>query len=67
MAIAHVEMHDPLRQVQVAVLAKAPLPGLAKTRLMPALGARGAARLQRQLTRATLQTAREAGLGPVTL
>lgn len=60
-------MRDPLRQVQVAVLAKAPLPGLAKTRLIPALGARGAARLQRQLTRATLQTACEAGLGPVTL
>jgi hypothetical protein len=60
-------MPDPLRQVQVAVLAKAPVPGWAKTRLTPALGARGAARLQRRLTRATLQTARDAGLGPVTL
>ncbi len=60
-------MPDPLRRVQVAVLAKAPVPGWAKTRLIPALGARGAARLQRRLTRATLQTARDAALGPVTL
>lgn len=67
MVIAHAEVHDPLRQVQVAVLAKAPIPGVAKTRLIPALGARGAARLQRRLTRAALQTAHEAGLGPVTL
>ncbi|MDE2082774.1 MAG: TIGR04282 family arsenosugar biosynthesis glycosyltransferase [Burkholderiales bacterium] len=58
---------DPLRQVQVAVLAKAPIPGLAKTRLIPALGAVGAARLQRWLTRRALQTARDAALGPVTL
>lgn len=56
-----------LRRVQVAVLAKAPLPGLAKTRLIPALGARGAARLQRQLTRQALRTALDADLGPVTL
>jgi rSAM/selenodomain-associated transferase 1 len=56
-----------LAQVQVAVLAKAPVPGLAKTRLIPALGARGAARLQRQLTRQAIGTAWAAGLGPVTL
>lgn len=56
-----------LDRVQVAVLAKAPIPGLAKTRLMPALGARGAARLQRQLTRQAVGTALAAGLGPVTL
>ena len=48
-------------------MAKAPLPGYAKTRLIPALGAPGAARLQRQLTLRTLATARAAGLGPVTL
>lgn len=58
---------DGLGGVQVAVLAKAPIPGLAKTRLMPALGAAGAARLQRQLTRQALATALAAGLGPVTL
>jgi rSAM/selenodomain-associated transferase 1 len=58
---------DPLRQVQLAVLAKAPIPGLAKTRLVPVLGPQGAARLQRQLTRQALRTALAAELGPVTL
>lgn len=53
--------------VEIAVMAKAPLAGYAKTRLIPALGAAGAARLQRQLTLRTLATARAAGLGPVTL
>ena len=56
-----------LRQVQVAVLAKAPIAGLAKTRLIPALGTRGAARLQRQLTGGAVRTALTAQLGPVTL
>ncbi len=56
-----------MRRVQIAVLAKAPLPGLAKTRLIPALGATGAARLQRQLTRSTLACAQQAQLGAVTL
>jgi uncharacterized protein len=56
-----------LQTVQVAVFAKAPVPGLAKTRLIPALGAEGAARLQRQLTRTALRTAQDARLGPVTL
>jgi rSAM/selenodomain-associated transferase 1 len=65
-------MHAPnptadLRQVQVAVLAKAPIAGLAKTRLIPVLGASGAARLQRQMTQRAVQTALAAGLGPVTL
>jgi rSAM/selenodomain-associated transferase 1 len=56
-----------LRNVQIAVLAKAPIPGLAKTRLIPALGAAGAARLQRQLTRSAVHCAQQAQLGPVTL
>ena len=56
-----------LAKVQVAVLAKAPMAGLAKTRLIPALGADGAARLQRRFTLAALRTARAAGLGEVTL
>ncbi len=56
-----------LRQVQIAVLAKAPIAGLAKTRLIPALGPCGAARLQRRLTRGTVQCALDARLGPVTL
>lgn len=45
------------------IFAKAPLPGRVKTRLIPALGERGAARLQRQLIERTLQTAVAAGLG----
>lgn len=56
-----------MRGVQIAVLAKAPIAGLAKTRLIPALGGHGAARLQRALTRSAVQCALEAGLGPVTL
>lgn len=51
----------------VAVLAKAPVPGLAKTRLIPALGAAGAARAQRAFALRTIGTARAAGTGPVTL
>ena len=49
--------------VRIAILAKAPLAGFAKTRLIPALGARGAARLQRAFVRRTLQVAQQAGLG----
>lgn len=56
-----------LRQVQVAVLAKAPIAGLAKTRLIPALGPQGAARLQRLFTHNTVRVAQAAGLGSVTL
>lgn len=56
-----------LSRVQVAVLAKAPIAGMTKTRLIPALGAAGAARLQRQFTRSAVKTARASGLGPVTL
>jgi rSAM/selenodomain-associated transferase 2/rSAM/selenodomain-associated transferase 1 len=51
----------------VAVLAKAPVPGFAKTRLIPLLGAVGAARAQRGLALQTLVTATAASLGPLTL
>jgi rSAM/selenodomain-associated transferase 1 len=51
----------------VAVLAKAPVPGYAKTRLVPLLGAEGAARLQETLIERALATAVSAGIGPVTL
>jgi rSAM/selenodomain-associated transferase 1 len=67
MATDHAEAPCGLAGVQVAVLAKAPIAGLAKTRLIPALGADGAARLQRRLTRQAIRTAQAAGLGPVTL
>ena len=51
----------------VVVMAKAPLPGLAKTRLAPALGADGAARLAARLLDHALAEALAAGLGPVEL
>jgi hypothetical protein len=53
--------------VAIAILAKAPLPGLAKTRLAPALGADGAAALQARLIERAVETARLADVGPVTL
>ena len=56
-----------LRSVQIAVLAKAPIAGLAKTRLIPALGPSGAARLQRRLTQSAVHCALDAQLGPVIL
>jgi uncharacterized protein len=56
-----------MREAAVAVLAKAPIPGFAKTRLIPLLGPEGAARLQERLIDRALATALEAGIGPVTL
>jgi uncharacterized protein len=53
--------------VGIAILAKAPLPGLVKTRLIPVLGPQGAARLQHALVVRTVETACRAGTGPVTL
>ena len=53
--------------VAIAILAKAPVPGYAKTRLIPALGADGAAALQAAMLKRTLATALAAGIGPVTL
>jgi hypothetical protein len=51
------------RRCRIMVFAKAPAPGEVKTRLIPALGAAGAARLQQQLIERTLRTAAAAGLG----
>jgi rSAM/selenodomain-associated transferase 1 len=53
--------------VAIAILAKAPLPGLAKTRLAPVLGADGAASLQARLIERVVTTAQSAAIGPVTL
>jgi uncharacterized protein len=53
--------------VAVAIMAKAPIAGLAKTRLIPALGADGAATLAAQLIERTVLTACEAAVGPVTI
>ena len=49
------------------VFAKAPVAGTVKTRLIPLLGAAGAAALHRKLLLQTLSTAVEADLGPVEL
>jgi rSAM/selenodomain-associated transferase 1 len=53
--------------VAVAVLARAPVAGQAKTRLIPALGVDGAAALQERLIERTIQTACAAAVGPVTM
>jgi rSAM/selenodomain-associated transferase 2/rSAM/selenodomain-associated transferase 1 len=59
--------YKPRAPAAVAIMAKAPVPGLAKTRLMPLLGAAGAARAQRGFALQTLATARAASTGDVTL
>lgn len=51
----------------IIVFAKAPVPGQAKTRLIPRLGAWRAARLHARLTRHAVRTALAAGCGPVEL
>ena len=57
-------MTEPVR---IAILAKAPIAGYAKTRVIPALGAHAAARLQRRFTRDAVRVAMEAALGEVVL
>lgn len=52
---------------RVMVFARAPTPGEAKTRLIPALGAEGAAALHRRLVMHCLGAARDSRLGPVEL
>lgn len=51
----------------VIVFAKAPVPGLAKTRLAPALGAQGAAALAERMLHHALAQAMAADVGPVEL
>jgi rSAM/selenodomain-associated transferase 1 len=53
--------------VAIAIFARAPIPREAKTRLVPALGADGAAALQTRLIERTVSTAVAAATGPVTL
>jgi len=52
---------------RLVVFAKAPQPGRAKTRLIPALGAKGAAALARHMLDHALVQALAAGSGPVEL
>jgi rSAM/selenodomain-associated transferase 1 len=52
---------------RVAVFARAPVAGTVKTRLIPALGATGAAALHRTLVLRALEAAVDSGVGPVEL
>lgn len=56
-----------MKPVRIVIFAKAPLAEFAKTRLIPALGARGAAQLARRLLMHTLSEALAASVGPVEL
>lgn len=53
--------------VRIVIIAKAPRPGYAKTRLIPALGAQGAAALAQQMLRHAVHIALQADVGPVEL
>jgi rSAM/selenodomain-associated transferase 1 len=53
--------------VAIAILAKAPVAGLAKTRLVPALGREGAAALAARLIEHMVAVCAAAACGPVTL
>lgn len=53
--------------VAIAIFAKAPIEGFAKTRLIPRLGAKGAANLQWTLIERTISVARAAEIGPIFL
>lgn len=55
------------RRFEIAIMAKAPIAGFAKTRLIPLLGAEGAADLQNWLLQKTVTTALAAKLGPISL
>lgn len=56
-----------MSNVRLIIFAKAPQAGLAKTRLIPALGAAGAAQLARRMLAETLTTALAANVGVVEL
>lgn len=56
-----------MKPLRIIIFAKAPQAGLAKTRLIPALGAQGAADLAQRMLRHTLDTAMFANIGSVEL
>lgn len=56
-----------MRRAMIIVFARAPVPGQAKTRLIPRLGEWRAARLHARLTLHALRTAERANCGPVEL
>ncbi len=55
-------MAPQVTRTRIVIFAKAPVPGKVKTRLLPALGETGAARLARQMLEATIAEAVAAGL-----
>lgn len=59
--------HRPPEPVAVGILAKAPVPGYAKTRLIPELGPDKAAALQERFIECAVETACNARVGPVSL
>jgi rSAM/selenodomain-associated transferase 1 len=56
-----------MTSTRIIIFAKAPQPGFAKTRLIPALGAAGAAELAQQMLFITLHEAQAADIGTVEL
>ncbi len=56
-----------MNTTRIIIFAKAPKPGLAKTRLIPALGAEGAAELAQQMLAHTINEALAANVGAVEL
>ena len=54
-------------ETALIVFARAPIPGRVKTRLVPLLGAQGAARLHARLVEKTLRTARASGFERIDL
>lgn len=56
-----------MKTVRIVIFAKAPVPGRAKTRLIPALGEAGAAQLALRMFGLALEQARKAAVGPVEL
>jgi uncharacterized protein len=60
-------MDDVTEPARIAIFARAPVAGYAKTRLAPLLGAEGAAALQAELIERTVATALASGLRPVSL
>ena len=56
-----------MTSTRIIIFAKAPQPGFAKTRLIPALGAEGAAELAQQMLFNTLHEALDADIGTVEL
>jgi uncharacterized protein len=56
-----------MKTLRTVIMAKAPVAGTVKTRLIPALGAQGAADLALHMLRHTLGTASAAQLGPIEL